>query len=62
MKRPIAEGFFGEIIAVSLKGKEERREQDFDSLPETEKKKIRIQTNQRALRAAGYVPCGKKEV
>lgn len=56
MQKPLSDGFSGEIFAVFLGEKGEQREQDFDSLPEAEKKRLRIQTNRRALRAAGYVP------
>lgn len=60
MQKPLSDGFSREIIAVYLEERGERREQDFDSLPETEKKRLRIQTNGRALQAAGYAPVEEK--
>lgn len=60
MRKPLSDGFSREIFAVFLGEKGERKERDFDSLAEAEKKRLRIQTNGRALRAAGYVPAEEK--
>lgn len=56
MKKPLTDGFTREIIAVSFDANGNRIEQDFDLLPEEEKKRLRIKNNRRAMKAAGYVP------
>ena len=60
MRKPLTDGFTREIIAVSFDADGNRIERDFDLLPEEEKKRIRIQNNQRAMKAAGYVPVEQK--
>lgn len=55
MREPLSDGFTRQIIVVSFDADGKRIETDFDTMPEDEKRKIRILNNQRALKAAGYV-------
>ena len=55
MRKPLSVGFTRQIVAVSFDVDGKRIERDFDTMPEYEKRKIRILNNKRALKAAGYV-------
>lgn len=60
MRKPLSDGFSRQIVAVSFDSDGKRIESDFDTMPEDEKRKIRIRNNQRALNAAGYVKINDK--
>lgn len=56
MRKPSMDDYTVEIIAVSFDETGNRIERDFNTLPEEEKQRLRLQNTRRALKAAGYVP------